>query len=315
MNIQFARDVLDGLTSNPKFLSSKYFYDAKGDKLFQQIMDLPEYYLSRCEYSILKKYRSELFELFSESDIKDFDLIELGAGDGTKTKLLLEHFSKRKSGFKYYPVDISENVLKQLVNSLQQELPDLQVKPIPKDYFSSLKEINAGNGSRKKIILFLGSNIGNFTEDTAICFLQELGNALNPGDNLLVGFDLKKDPNIIHKAYNDDSGVTKAFNLNLLERINRELKADFDPENFDHYAIYDPQSGNAKSYLLSRKDQKVNLLDQNISFSAWEAIHVEISKKFDQEMIKRMAATAGFDIINNFYDDKNYYVDTLWRKK
>jgi L-histidine N-alpha-methyltransferase len=315
MNTQFYRDVLDGLTSNPKYLSSKYFYDARGDKLFQQIMALPEYYLTRCEYSILKKYRKELFELFSASESNAFDLIELGAGDGTKTKLLLEHFVKKKSSFTYYPIDISENVLKQLINSLQQEMPELQVKGIPKDYFSSIKEINAGDRSGKKVVLFLGSNVGNFNKNTAASFLQQLSGALNPGDDVLIGLDLKKDPRIVQKAYDDDAGVTKAFNLNLLERINRELKADFNPEHFVHYAIYDPQDGSAKSYLISSKDQTVNLLGKTISFAAWEAIHVETSQKFDQKMINTLAANSGFEIVKNFFDEKSYFVDTLWRKK
>lgn len=315
MNKQFAQDVLDGLTSDPKYLSSKYFYDSRGDKLFQQIMDLPEYYLTRCEYFILNKYKKELLGLFSASKNDTFDLIELGAGDGTKTKLLLEHFVKEKSRFTYYPVDISENVLKQLTSSLKQELPELQVKSIPKEYFSSIKEINDDNGSGKKVVLFLGSNIGNFTEDTTASFLQQLSDALKPGDMVLIGLDLKKDPNIIEKAYDDESGVTKAFNLNLLERINRELKADFDLNNFIHYATYDPQSGKAKSYLISRKNQQVNILNKTISFSAWEAIHVEISQKFDLKMMNNLAANAGFEIVNNFVDDHQYFVDTLWRKK
>ena len=314
MDTAFSQDVLKGLTSYPKYLSSKYFYDAKGDKLFQQIMHLPEYYLTRCEFEILKKYRQELLEYFSASAPDGFDLIELGAGDGTKTKLLLQHFVEEATVFKYHPVDISQTVLDELTGSLKKEIPMLQVDAIPKEYFEAIKSINNSNGTKKKVVLFLGSNIGNFGGDSVHPFLKQLSDALASGDMVLTGMDLKKDPHIIHQAYDDKEGVTRAFNINLLDRINRELHGDFNKENFMHYAVYDPQTGMAQSYLVSTKDQQVKILDKLIQFTAWETIHMEISQKFDMDMIKSMADRAGFKIIGNFFDDQNYFVNSLWRK-
>lgn len=315
MNEKFAQDVLAGLKAFPKRLSSKYFYDAKGDKLFQKIMALPEYYLTRSEYSIFKRHKNELLKKISTDGRDSFDLIELGSGDGTKTKILLEHFLREEASFNYYPIDISENVLDELVTSLNQNYPALNVKGIPKEYFEAIKFINRGNGVSKKVVLFLGSNIGNFDEVTVKSFTQNLSNALNQGDMVLIGFDLKKNPEVIKKAYDDDAGITKEFNLNLLERINRELEGDFDLNNFMHYSLYDPEYGKASSYLISKKEQEVNVLDEKIFFDAWESIHTEISQKFDPRMIKNLADDAGFEIVENFFDQDKYYVDALWRKK
>ena len=315
MNETFARDVLKGLKASPKSLSSKYFYDARGDKLFQDIMELPEYYLTRTEFSILKQYREELYRQFSNNNSDNFDLIELGAGDGTKTKLLLEEFLGGNVRFTYYPVDISKNVLEELSANLKRDYPSLIFKAMPMEYFEAIKAIDNGNGKRKKIILFLGSNIGNFDEDTSDSFLQGLSNALDVGDMVLIGFDCKKDPNVILKAYSDSAGVTREFNLNLLDRINRELGADFNRDNFMHSAVYNPEDGRASSYLVSRVDQKVSLLNETITFKAWETIHVEISQKFDEQMIAQLAANSGFDIVEKYFDEKMYFVDALWRKK
>lgn len=315
MDKQFASDVLTGLKDRPKHISSKYFYDAKGDRIFQQIMALPEYYLTRCEYSIFKKHKKSLLREFSSSGSEEFDLIELGAGDGTKTKILLEHLLKEKVGFRYYPIDISANVLKELVDDLHKLFPRLNVKGMPYEYFEALKQINEHHNGRRKVVLFLGSNIGNFDQPTAKNFLKELNNTLNPGDMVLVGMDCKKDPKVIKKAYDDTAGITKSFNLNLLERINRELKGNFQISNFNHYAVYNPETGMAQSFLLSKKDHYVEILDERIHFDAWETVHTEISQKYDRFMIDSMAENAGFSIQENFYDDKKYFVDSLWIKK
>lgn len=317
MKEQFEQDVLKGLKSTPKYLSSKYFYDAEGDKIFQKIMALPEYYLTRSEYAIFKYYRQELLKRFipPEGYEKGFDLIELGAGDGTKTKVLLEYFLKEKTNFTYYPIDISENVLNELLHSLKKSFPKLKVQGIPKEYFKALKEVNSYNGHRKKVVLFLGSNIGNFDKETAIKFLSEISNVLDKDDLLLVGFDLKKNPKIIKKAYDDDAGVTREFNLNLLERINTELNGDFDTSNFLHSPVYNPESGKAISYLVSKIKQVVTIGDEKITFKAWETIHTEISQKFDVEMITELANKAGFGIVENYLDEKRYFTDSLWIKK
>lgn len=167
------------------------------------------------------------------------------------------------------------------------------------------------------MVLFLGSNIGNFAEEEAIRFLTAMAENLYSGDLALIGFDLKKDPDVIRKAYNDQAGVTRAFNMNLLSRINRELKADFELNAFMHYPSYDPVSGEARSYLISRKKQEVHIeyLQQSFCFKAWEPIHVEISRKYDTATIKKYAAAAGFTIKELFYDSRHYYVNALWEKE
>ena len=295
----------------PKSLPSKYFYDKKGDALFQQIMDLEEYYLTRCEFEVFENNKNELKKAFSEG-AASFNLIEFGAGDGLKTKVLLHHFVNNHVNFKYVPIDISGNVLNQLEKSLRSELPDLQVKPLQNDYFKALETLE--NGASRNVVLFLGSNIGNFDHDRAIKFLSELNRCLKYGDLVLIGFDLKKDPEIILKAYNDSKGVTKAFNINLLNRINAELGANFDTSNFIHYPIYNPLTGTTKSFLVSTKAQTVEIMDAAIQFGAWEAIHTEVSQKYSLIDIDRMAEESGFNSVKNFFDSRNYFTDSVWVK-
>ncbi|MEQ9167590.1 MAG: L-histidine N(alpha)-methyltransferase, partial [Fulvivirga sp.] len=226
---QFATDVIEGLSSNPKRLPSKYFYDHKGDALFQQIMALDEYYLTRTEYTILDLYKAQILAHF-QPDSKAFNLIEFGAGDGYKTKVLLRHFINKNADFRYMPIDISGNVLEQLETSLKAELPALNVTPVCNHYFKALEELK--EEKERNVILFLGSNIGNFTEEQADSFLKGLYDALKPDDILFIGFDLKKDPKVILDAYNDKQGVTAAFNFNLLDRINNEMGGNFNTSQF-----------------------------------------------------------------------------------
>ncbi len=311
-NNEFAADVINGLSQIPKRLSSKYFYDAKGDELFQQIMKLDEYYLTRTEFEIFKSQKEQILQKIKESGA--FDLYELGAGDGYKTKILLKHFLEEGIDFEYAPIDISGNVLEQLTDSLKDELPDLKVRPLEGDYFKMLSGIE-GENFPHKVVMFLGSNIGNFTSETAYKFLKELRNSLNPEDFFFIGVDLKKDPNKILRAYDDSKGITKAFNLNLLERINNTFDGDFNVEQFQHYPYYDPATGECRSYLISKVDQRVTLdaIGKSFQFKAWEAIHMEISKKYDLEELEKLAAAAGFDVIHHFTDKDNYFVDSLWK--
>ncbi len=311
MNDTFAREVLDGLSATPKKLPSKYFYDKKGDHLFQQIMKLDEYYLTSCEHEILSSSKEALLKL-STAGGKPFNLVEFGAGDGYKTKILLRYFLEQKADFEYAPIDISENVLELLENNLKEELPDLQLKPVADDYFSALHSLR--NGGRRNVILFLGSNIGNFTEELAFNFLGKVYDAMKRDDLLLIGFDLKKDPAIIRAAYNDSKGVTREFNLNLLRRINTELKAGIDVDKFIHYPVYNPMTGTAKSYLVSTEDQEFEINGTKISLEAWEAIHTEVSQKFSLNDITRMAIQTGFTELENYFDKRRYFVDAVWKK-
>ncbi len=311
----FAKDILDGLTASEKYLSSKYFYDKRGSRIFQDIMQMPEYYLTDCELEIFKSNKQKIYEAFTEED-KSFEVIELGAGDGLKTKVLLSHFLDQKVPFEFIPIDISEAAITNLVIEIERELPGLKTEGKVGDYFQLMEEINRYDLT-KKIILFLGSNIGNFNEKEAAFFLKKLKSMMHSRDMLFIGFDLKKDTDIILNAYNDPHGHTAAFNLNLLQRINRELNANFDLQNFRHQEESDPQSGTAKSNLVSMKKHDVEIQDINktISFEKGEPIFMEISQKYDMDMIQDMTDHAGFQIVTNFYDRNHFFVNSLWRLK
>lgn len=310
---EFEADVYAGLNASPKHLSSRYFYDAQGDALFQQIMGLSEYYLSNLEFEILQTHKHKITELFDAD--AGFDLIEFGAGDGKKTKILLHHLQEQQVDFKYCPVDISENALGQLRESLHQTLPDLQVEPHIGTYSQVLEKLGDYR-ERKKVILFLGSNIGNFTPDAAISFLQQIRTSMGRDDLLFVGFDQKKHPQKTLDAYHDHAGVTEAFNKNLLHRINRELGAHFDPDSFLYWPIYDPEESVIKSYLLSKFAQKVHIeaLDCEVSFQPWESIHMENSRKFDDCSVRHLARHAGLVVSEIFSDENNDYKDYIFRK-
>lgn len=313
MQDQFEKDVIDGLSSEPKYLSSKYFYDKRGDELFQAIMDLPEYYLTRAEFQIFESNKQKLLEYFL-SDKDKFKLIEFGAGDGLKTKVLLEHFLIQNANFNYVPIDISANTLELLKNSLKTNLPDLQVECINDDYFKGLETLNVDDETRE-VVLFLGSNLGNFRDEMAHQFLRGISSRLNKGDLLLMGLDLKKDPAKILAAYNDKQGVTRDFNLNLLSRINREFDGDFDLEKFIHYPTYNPITGETVSHLLSSVEQVVYLerINLRVEFKAWETIFMELSQKFELEYVERLAHETGFEVVDHLFDENHYFVNTLWR--
>jgi L-histidine Nalpha-methyltransferase len=307
---QFAKDVLEGLSSFPKHLSSKYFYDEKGDKLFQEIMRMPEYYLTDSEYEIIANHKEELLKVFTEKP-GHFNIIELGAGDAVKTKVLLNYLVEEHVEFTYVPVDISEHAIESLRQDLAEHMPALKFRGIVGDYFEALNSLKGGS---RNIVLFLGSSIGNFEFSEAVEFLSELRKKLSEDDALLIGFDLIKDPEVIYNAYADPHGITAAFNTNLLDRINKELGADFDVSKFKHYPIYDPVAGEARSYLVSCLPQEVHIesLNETIFFSQWELIHVEISKKYDIKLIERLAEEAGFHIKYNFLDSRAYFIASIW---
>ncbi|MEQ8925358.1 MAG: L-histidine N(alpha)-methyltransferase [Fulvivirga sp.] len=308
---QFAIDVLNGLKDSPKRLPSKYFYDKKGDKLFQDIMQLDEYYLTRTEYAIFKDNKADILKTFAHG-VEAFNLIEFGAGDGYKTKVLLRYFQDQQADFTYMPIDISGNVLNILERALKDEMPDLQVQPMQSDYFKALKELQ--DSPKRNVVLFLGSNIGNFTDEQADKFLNELNTSLKQDDLLFIGFDLKKDPDVILAAYNDPKGVTREFNMNLLDRINDELEGNFNRAKFLHKPIYNPMTGTTSSFLVSTEKQTVQVVGTTFNLEAWEAIHMEISQKYDQRMIERLANNSGFDIVGGFTDERKYFLNSVWRK-
>jgi len=309
----FADDVLRGLSSDPKFLSSKYFYDDEGSRLFQEIMKLPEYYLTKSEFEIFSGQTKEIYEAFGASSA-EFDLIELGAGDGTKTSVLVDYFLKQDIAFTYVPIDISEEALNFLTEKFRTQFPNLLIQTERGDYFRALETFKS-KSDKRKIILFLGSNIGNFGKAQAQDFFVSLRAVMNDDDLLFIGFDLQKDPRTILSAYDDSQNVTAAFNMNLLTRINRELGANFILEDFSHYASYHPIDGAARSFLMSRKVQTVSIeaLNKTFEFAAWEPIFMEISQKYNLKMIEDLARASGFEVAGNFYDNKNFYTNSLWK--
>jgi dimethylhistidine N-methyltransferase len=309
---EISKAVAEGLSTDPKVLPSWLFYNEAGDRLFQQIMELPEYYPTRCEYEILKNHKEDLLRYFGDHG-QLFQLIEFGAGDGRKTELLLKYLTLHDVKFTYRPVDISASVVDHLTYRLRRNLPALDIQPIVKEYFAALDELHR---EVRKVILFLGANIGNFTLPETETFLTETANRLSPDDLFLIGFDLKKDPRVITSAYDDRAGITKEFNLNMLKRLNHELGAQFDIACFDHFPVYNPETGRAESFLVSLKDQDVYIesLRKSFHFTHWETIHTEVSQKYDLLMMENMLSRSGFEIVDLFFDNDHYFCDVLVKK-
>jgi dimethylhistidine N-methyltransferase len=309
---RFFEDVLTGLNAKPKYLQSKYFYDAEGDKIFQEIMDCPEYYPTNCEMEIFTKQTDKLIDIFN-SHLDEYDVIELGAGDATKSVHLLKALKERGVDYTYYPIDISSNVIRQLKKNLPKQVPGINIYGLNGEYFEMLEEANHIS-KRKKVVLFMGANIGNVPMEDAAKFCKDLRSHLRPGDIALIGFDLKKDPETILAAYNDKGGITRRFNLNLLTRINEELGADFDVKNFKHYPVYNPVTGACKSYLVSLKEQTVCIGDTEvIRFAPYEAIFMEISQKYTVNQTNKLAKLSKFQPIAHLYDSKEWFLDAIWQ--
>jgi dimethylhistidine N-methyltransferase len=311
----FKKDVNEGLSKTSKTLPSKYFYDAIGDQIFVKIMHMPEYYLTRAEHEIFKNKTSEIItSLNIKKDIK-FDIIELGAGDGTKTKLLLRDLVEKKYQFKYLPIDISKDALNNLKTSLNKEIKTLKVETKQGDYFHVLDDLKSHKN--KKIILFLGSNIGNMSDEEAKQFLEKLGNTMHKDDIILLGTDLIKNKDIVLPAYSDESGVTKSFNLNLLTRINKELEANFDVDKFNHLATYTENEGIARSFLVSKEKQEVEIksLQKSFLFDKDEKIHTEDSRKYNNEILEGLLANTSLKISSKLTDSNNYFADYILTKK
>lgn len=311
---ELVTDTLRGLSAKNKFLLSKYFYDDDGSRIFQDIMQMPEYYLTDCEFEIFTNQHEEIINAFIEG-VNGFDLVELGAGDGFKTSILLKHIVKTSIRSQYIPVDISAKSNADLVRKLSAELPELDVNAITGDYFHELIKLNGYSGLRK-VFLFLGANIGNFSDSEIVLFFDQLSALCHTGDKVLIGFDLKKSPEVIMKAYNDPHGHTRKFNLNHLARLNRELDADFNLDQFEQHTEYNPLNGAVKSFLLSTTEQTVYIaaLEKSFHFKQWESIFMELSRKFDLETIETIAENHGFKVDKQFTDSRNYFVDSLWVK-
>ena len=312
MTDTFAQDVLIGLTAKNKSLSSKYFYDDNGSRIFQEIMNMPEYYLTDAEFEILSMQSKQIIDALRFST--PFNIVELGAGDGFKTFKLLEYLVNNNIDFNYIPIDISQEAIDILSDRLKARLPGITIKPKVGDYFEILKQNKQSD--YPSLLLFLGGNIGNYNENRAKDLLSLFNGVMKIGDKLLIGFDLKKNPITIHNAYYDKHGITKRFNLNLLLRINKELDADFKIDDFDFYCHYNPISGDVKSYIVSLRKQRVELraLNKTIDFDYNELIWTELSKKYSLNEISNLAKASDFKLTTNFLDCKHYFTDSLWEK-
>jgi dimethylhistidine N-methyltransferase len=302
-------DVLSGLSETPKRLPSRWIYDKRGSELFSKICDLNEYYQTRTEAKVLQDNAEAILAATGDGPI---NIVDLGAGDGRKTNILLR--AARGRDVRFVPIDISESAMADLCGQTMIEFPDIDVKGLVSDYFDGVHWLG-GQTKRRKLVLFLGSNIGNFSLVQARFFLRQLWDALNDGDLVLVGFDMKKDIELLLSAYNDRDGVTAEFSLNLLQRANNELGANFDLKNFRHYATYDVFSGAMQSYLVSLTDQDVQIeyLQQSFHFDSWEPIHTEYCYKYLESDIHELAKTTGFSVANTFVDENGWFTDSLWQ--
>jgi L-histidine N-alpha-methyltransferase len=309
----FAADVLAGLSGEHKRVPSVYFYDKKGSELFRGITRQSEYYLTRCETEVLRRYRWALARLFGRR--QPFNLIELGAGDGLKTSVLIEHFLKERLEFSYVPVDIcAESVRKTIRNFKAMDCENLKICGLVDDYSSAMRWM-AKESRGRNVVLFLGSTIGNFQDDDARTFLSELSGSLRRGDLVFIGFDLRKDPAILNRAYNDKAGMTREFNLNLLDRMNRELGADFDRGKFEHFGYYNERISAMESWLISLEDQAVNIreIGSVFYFKKGERIHTEYSHKYSVDDISGLMGGAGFSMVRTFFDSRRFFADSLWK--
>ena len=303
-----AEDVRNGLAARPKRFLPKYFYDELGSQLFEAICLLPEYYLTRAENEIFQRYAGEI----AESVDGQVTLVEMGSGSASKTRLIIEALLRRQASLLFMPVDISASAIESSSRILLQSYPRLAIEAYAADYFAGLAEL--GKKPRQRTLaLFLGSNISNFDIEEAHRFLRALRSVLRTGDALLLGADLKKDPAILEAAYNDSLGVTSAFNLNVLARINRELGGTFDLRAFRHRAFYNEEIGRIEIYIESLVEQTVSIkkLDLEVHFSAGELIHTENSYKYDIAGIARLARATGFECSRTWFDSQERFSSNL----
>ena len=309
----FAADVRRGLTSATKQLLPKYFYDDLGSLLFASICLLPEYYLTRVETEILAAHAGEVLSLLPEP----LRLIELGSGESQKTRLLIAAILERQQDLRYLPIDISPGALERASEQLLQQQPRLRIDALAGDYLQCLQLLaREGAGEREEsasLVLFLGSTLGNLDPGDQSVLLRSVREVLAKGDGLLIGVDWKKPAAELIPAYDDALGVTAAFNLNLLLRINRELGANFDLGSFRHLARYDERLGRIEMHLVSRRPQAVTIgaLGLEVSFAEGESIHTESSYRFDAEDLAARAASAGFVVARTWFDRQRRFASSL----
>jgi L-histidine N-alpha-methyltransferase len=303
-----ANDVLDGLTRPFKELPPKHFYDARGAELFDQICDLPEYYPTRAERAILEERAEELAELTGA-----VELVELGSGTAAKTRVLLDALQAAGTLERYIPVDVTESMVRDCAEQLTSEYPGLRVHGVIGDFERHLDQVPAASGPR--IVAFLGGTVGNFPPGSRRRILRQIAGLLGPSDHLLMGTDLVKDPHVLEAAYDDAQGVTAEFNRNVLRVLNRELRADFDPEDFDHVALFDTQNEWIEMRLRARREHTtlVRDLDLPVHFNLGEELRTEISAKFTPERLQSDLSAAGLELVRWLTDPDELFALSLSR--
>lgn len=310
VTVTFAEELRKTLQEPKKSISPKFFYDENGSKLFDEICSLPEYYPYNSETEILQTLEKKLLPYLSN----EFHLVELGSGSSVKTRLLIDILFKSQTHLQYFPIDISE-ILDQSAKNLCMDYENLTVTGVVDTFENGLDFIEHYD-DKPNLITFLGSSFGNFNENEGMKFLQKINNLMKSDDLFLIGLDLKKDQQVLHNAYNDSQNITAKFNLNVLKRINDELGADFDLENFKHHAIYDEEKGRVEMYLRSLSDQSIKIpkSDLSVTLSKDELIHTENSHKFSISQIDSLLKECNFEKLEIWFDSKNYYSLVLAKK-
>jgi L-histidine Nalpha-methyltransferase len=305
----FVRDVAYGLAAPQKWLPPKYFYDERGSRLYEQICALPEYYPYRAELEILSAYASEV-----HTEIGHLALVEFGSGSATKTRHLLSPYEWAGQPFRYCPVDISRELLWDTANRLLQEYSHLEIRAMHAD-FAGQPEVIQAFQLEKKAVAFFGSSLGNFRREESVEFLQRTAAIMGPEDVFLLGIDLKKSRAILVPAYDDSQGVTAAFNMNVLHRINRELGGRFDLQNFEHLALYNDEQGCIEMHLRSRQAQHVPIakIEQVVSFAKDETIHTESSYKYSVDEVRDLGYQANLVLRRTWFDARRYFLLALFR--
>lgn len=307
----FSEEIRSSLSKTPKSINPKFFYDNEGSNLFEQICVLPEYYLTRTEESILKNIKTDLANFLDGS----FRLVELGSGSSTKTRLILDVFDQIQNTVEYFPIDISE-ILTESSEVLLKDYPSLIITGIIDTYEGGLEFIEQLD-DKKNLIIFLGSSFGNFSPIVGQEFLQRINSLMKKNDLFLIGLDLVKDKRILEKAYNDSGGLTARFNLNVLSRINDELDADFDLDNFKHHALFNGEKKRIEMYLKSLANQSVTIGESNFSINIkkGELILTEFSHKYTVPQIQDLMKKTGFEIEKIWFDENQYFSEILLSKK
>ncbi len=307
-NHEFAKDILTGFTSKQKFIPDRDYYDEKGSRYFQQLMAHQDYYPTKCEHEIFQENKQEICQLFND---EAFQIIEFGAGDGYKTKLLLKECIDQNKIFEYIPIDISQKYLQDLEASLKKDIPDLTVRTLYADFFDALKLLKQTQIPR--LYLFIGNSLGGLSFTERKDFMKMLSENTNTGDLLLLGLDLKKETSLLNKAYHDTCIEWCQY---LLSRVNTELGGNLNLSNFKYYTGYDETNGEFQWFFICTKQQNVFIkrIDLTVQFKENEKIFIGRSKKFDNDDIDTLANKNGFQIIKNFFDQKHFFTDVILRK-